>query len=245
MPSTTRAGLMEMSRGISVGIFAAPLGALSDSVRLMGDWGAGIVHFDVMDGVFVPAITAGPGFVSVLGQKMVRDVHLMVADPAAQVDAFSNAGADIITVHAEAPTARDALAKVRDASSRLGRPILAGLGVMPGTPLESLAPLLDPMPDLFLVLALDPRDGAPADLDAASVRLAELAAMVAPARPFMAIDGGVTEATIEAAASAGPDMIVSGSAIFRAANPEAAFKTLTQSWAAKARPLEFAEAQDV
>jgi ribulose-phosphate 3-epimerase len=232
MSMASRETLRQKSRGLSVGLYAAPLGALSDAVRLLGGWGGQILHFDVMDGVFVPQFTAGPGFLSTLGQGMVRDVHLMVADPASQVDAFAEAGADIITVHAEAETAKAALAGVRAASQRLGRPILAGLAVMPGTPLESLRPLLDPMPDMLLMLALDPRTGTPPDLEAASARLSALAQMVAPARPLMAIDGGVTEATIATAAQTGPDMIVSGSAIFRAADPEAAFRHLSATWAA-------------
>lgn len=235
--------LRQRSRGISVGLYAAPLGSLSDAVRQVAGWGGRIAHFDVMDGVFVPQFTAGPGFVAGLGSDMVRDVHLMVADPAAQVDAFADAGADIITIHAEAPTAKEALDSVRAASERLGRPILAGLAVMPGTPLDSLAPLLDPMPDLFLVLALDPRDGSPADLGHASERMRALAEMVAPARPLMAIDGGVTEATIAAAAEAGPDMIVSGSAIFRAVDPEAAFRALEETWFGNLRAAPDAEVQ--
>jgi len=236
--------LLQDSRGISVGLYAAPLGALTEAASQMAGWGGRIAHFDVMDGVFVPQITAGPAFVGAVGQNMVRDVHLMVADPAAQVDAFAKAGADIITVHAEAPTARAALDGVWAASKALGRPILAGLAVMPGTPLDSLAPLLSPMPDLILVLALDPRDGKPADLALARDRLRALEEMVAPARPLMAIDGGVTEATIEMAASAGPDMIVSGSAIFRAPDPAAAFRNLDRAWAARARPFSAVEAQE-
>lgn len=237
--------LAARSRGISVGLYAAPLDALGDAVTKMAGWPAQILHFDVMDGVFVPQFTAGAGFVKALGKDMVRDVHLMVADPAALVDECANAGADIITIHAEAPSARAALDAVRAASDRLGRPILAGLGVMPGTPVADLAPLLDPMPDLILVLALDPRDGKPADLGLATERLAALAEMVAPARPLMAVDGGVTLDTIEAAAAAGPDMIVSGSAIFRAPDPAAAFASLTASWAATARPFDSTEPGNV
>lgn len=239
-----REKLRQDARGLSVGVYAAPLGALSHAVGEIGSWGGRIAHFDVMDGVFVPQFTAGPGFVAGLAKDMVRDVHLMVADPASLVGAFADAGADIITVHAEAPEAQKALENVRAASQRIGRSILAGLAVMPGTPLESLAPLLDPMPDLFLVLALDPRDGTPADLDRASDRLRSLAAMVAPARPLMAIDGGVTESTILKAAQAGPDMIVSGSAIFRADDPGMAFRALTEVWTAHARPLPGTEAGD-
>ena len=244
MTSASRQSLRERARGISVGLFAAPLGALAEAARDMAGWGAGVVHFDVMDGVFVPQITAGPGFVKALDTEMLRDVHLMVSDPAAQIDAFAEAGADILTLHAEAPTAGAALDAVRAASDRLGRPILAGLAVMPGTPLDSLAPLLDPMPDLILVLALDPRDGAPANLARAGERLAALTEMVAPHRPLMAIDGGVTLDTIADAAASGPDMIVSGSAIFRAAAPAAAFATLGKTWADHARPFATAETEN-
>lgn len=252
MTVVSRESLREQARGISVGLFAAPLGALADAAREIAGWGARIAHFDVMDGVFVPAITAGPGFVSALddalgdslGDGMLRDVHLMVADPAAQVDTFARAGADIITIHAEAPSAKQALDAVRAASDRLGRSILAGLAIMPGTPLESLAPLLDPMPDLILVLALDPRDGAPADLVKAGERLRTLDEMVAPHRPLMAIDGGVTLDTIAAAAAQGPDMIVSGSAIFRAPDPAEAFRSLNQTWADRARPFATAETEN-
>lgn len=244
MTSASRQSLRERARGISAGLFAAPLGELAEAERDMAGWGAGIVHFDVMDGVFVPQITAGPGFVKALDTGMLRDVHLMVADPAAQVDAFAEAGADIVTIHAEAPTARAALDAVRAASDRLGRPILAGLAVMPGTPLDSLAPFFDPMPDLILVLALDPRDSAPADLVRAGERLAALEKWVAPHRPLLAIDGGVTLDTIADAAAPGPDMIVSGSAIFRAADPAAAFATLSRTWADNARPFASAETEN-
>jgi len=233
--------LRTRARGLSVGLFAAPLGHLDAAVRDLAGWGAGIVHFDVMDGVFVPQITGGPGFVAALGADMLRDVHLMVEDPAAHVDSFADAGADLITIHAEAPGARAGLDAVRAAADRLDRPILTGLAVMPSTPLGSLAALLAPVPDLLLVLALDPRDGTPADLVDAGARLGVLREMVAPARPLMAIDGGVTADTIAVATAAAPDMVVSGSAIFRAPDPQAAFRTLTAAWSAQARPFASAE----
>ncbi|PIE07238.1 MAG: ribulose phosphate epimerase [Rhodobacterales bacterium] len=231
---TARQALRRRARGISAGLFAAPLDRLGETVAAMAAWPAGIVHFDIMDGVFVPQITGGPGFVAALGGGMLRDVHLMVADPAAHVDSFADAGADLITVHAEAPGAGAALAAVRAASDRLARPILAGLAVMPATPVGSLAPLLDPLPDCITLLALDPRDGAAPDLDSAGERLEALRKMLAPARPLFAIDGGVTAATIESAVRSGPDMVVSGSAIFRAEDPGAAFGALARVWADRA-----------
>ncbi|MBU1175452.1 MAG: ribulose phosphate epimerase [Alphaproteobacteria bacterium] len=226
MPAPSVQSLKERCRGISAGIFAAPCGALADSTRRLADWGGQLIHFDVMDGVFVPQITAGPDFVKALGDGMVRDVHLMVECPDRHVAAFAEAGADIISVHVEAPGAARALAAIRAASAELGRPILAGLAIMPDTPLADLVPLLNPAPDLMLVLALDPRRKAPPCVGEAAARARAIREMAAPARPLVAIDGGITEQSIAEAMCASPDFAVSGSAIFRAAAPEAAFRRL-------------------
>jgi ribulose-phosphate 3-epimerase len=180
----------------------------------------------------VPQITAGPAFLAVaVAAGLLCDVHLMVARPSAQVDAFARAGADLLTIHAEAPDAAEAIAAVRAASARLNRPILAGLAIMPGTPLDSLAPLLALAPDLVLVLAVDPRDGSPADVGAAAARVRALRARV-PVGTLIAIDGGITTRTIDTAAAAAPDMIVSGSAIFAADDPAQALGRLTDGWTA-------------
>lgn len=236
MTAVSHNTLRTRCRGISPGIFAAPLAALGAAAEALAGWGAGLVHFDIMDGVFVPQITGGPAFVAALGAGLVRDVHLMVADPAAHIDAFADAGADIITVHAEADTAVEALAAIRRAETRLGSPILAGLAVMPSTALDTLGPLLAAAPDLLLVLALDPRSATPADLEKAGARLGRLREMTIATRPILAIDGGVTGATVATAAACRPDIIVSGSAIFGAAEPEAALRQLAKAWAAPAMP---------
>ena len=229
MPAPSAHDLKQRCRGISAGIYAAPLGALADSTRKLADWGGQLVHFDVMDGVFVPQMTAGPDFVAALDTALVRDVHLMVARPEEQVLPFAKAGADIITIHAEAPGAAEALAAIRKAAAELDRPILAGLALMPGTPIESIVPLLDPVPDVILILALDPREKAPPRVADAAVRAQAIKQMVAPARPLIAIDGGITEKSIAEAAAAAPDIIVSGSAIFRASDPAATFRRLSDA----------------
>ena len=224
------ARLRARCHGVSVGVFAADLGDLAGAARHLADWGCGLLHFDIMDGVFVPQLTAGPAFVAAVGQGMVRDVHLMVAEPLRHVGAFVAAGADIITVHAEAPDAAAAIRALRAEASRSGRTVLAGMAVMPGTDLNALGPLLAEAPDLLLSLAIDPRNSAPADLALAGRRLKTLTGRAAEAgfAPLLALDGGVTSANFAEVAAFGPDIVVSGSAIFKAASPAATFAEMTR-----------------
>lgn len=222
--------LRRRCRGVSAGIFAADAGKLEEAAVAVASWGGTLLHFDVMDGVFVPAITGGPLFVKALAAGMARDVHLMVDRPSHHVSAFADAGADVITVHAEASDAADALKAVRSASGRLQRPILAGLALMPDTSVESAAPLLALNPDLILVLSLDPRNGKAADIARACAKLEVLAERTAGWAPWLAFDGGVTEATIGAVCRSRPDIVVSGSAIFAAPDPAQAFRLLTAAW---------------
>jgi len=218
--------LKQRCRGVSVGLFAADAGNLREAALQVASWGGRLLHFDIMDGVFVPAITGGPIFVRAVGAGLVRDVHLMVDRPSRQAGLFADAGADIITVHAEADDAADALTSVRSASARLGRPILAGLALMPGASMEKAAPLLALEPDLILVLAFDPRSGTAPDIGRACDKLAVLGETTAAWAPLLAFDGGVTDATIDAVSERRPDIVVSGNAIFAAPDPAAAFRRL-------------------
>lgn len=226
----TRQNLISRVSGISAGVFAAPLGALGKACADIAAWGGTLAHFDIMDGVFVPQITGGPGFVAAAGPALVRDVHLMVAAPSRQAAAFVKAGADIITIHAEAPDAAAAFDEVRSASKAAGRPVLLGLGIMPDTPTVSLEELLAAEPDMVLVLSLDPRTGRPPDVAAACQRVEALRSQL-PDGTLIAFDGGVTEATMEQIARARPDVVVAGSAVFGAADPRAAFRHLGRSFA--------------
>jgi ribulose-phosphate 3-epimerase len=188
------------------------------------------LHFDVMDGVFVPAITGGPLFVKALATGMARDVHLMVDKPSRHAATFAEAGADIITVHAEADDAAEALTSVRSSSYQMRRPIVAGLALMPDTSVETAAPLLALEPDLILVLALDPRSGTAPDIARACEKLAALAERTAGWAPLLAFDGGVTAATIGAVSLSRPDIVVSGGAIFAAPDPAQAFRHLASAF---------------
>jgi ribulose-phosphate 3-epimerase len=229
---TDAARLSARFSGLSLGVFAADHGRLRDEARQAAAWGAAALHFDVMDGVFSPAITGGPGFVAALDVGMLRDVHLMVERPSRQIAAFAQAGADAITVHAEAADAGEAMAAVRAASARLGRPILAGLALMPDTAVEAIPSLFDAEPDLILLLAVDPRRKAPPAIDLALAKLAALKARRWKVAPRYIFDGAVTLATIETIAAGGPDLVVSGSAVFAAPDPAVSYARLATVLAA-------------
>lgn len=218
--------LKSRSRGISLGLLAADLGNLHAAATDAASWGGDILHFDIMDGVFVPGMTAGPGFVKAMNTGMLRDVHLMVEHPAQHVASYVKAGADIITVHAEAEYAADAINNIRLSADEAGCPVIAGLGIMPGTSLDEISELLALKPDMILVLSLDPRGKIPPDITAACARLTELRAMYGADGPLLAFDGGVTLNSIAEIAACKPDMIVSGSAVFGAENPQEAFRAM-------------------
>jgi len=219
--------LKSRSRGISLGIMAADQGHLRLAARQSAAWGCKILHFDVMDGVFVPAMTAGPGNVNALNNGQLHDVHLMVNSPSAHVASYVKAGADMITVHAEAPDAADAITAIRAAALKADRPVLAGLALMPGTTLAQAAGLLAMSPDLILILSLDPRSNTPPDITTACARVTELRALAPDA--VLAFDGGVTLETLPEIAAAAPDVIVSGSAVFGAKNPQSAFEIMERA----------------
>ena len=239
---TEKARLRDRMSGLSLGMFAADHGRLRAAAEQVATWGAAALHFDVMDGVFVPAITGGPGFVAALDVGLPRDVHLMVEAPSRQVAAFAEAGADAITVHAEAPDAAAAIAGIRAAAGRLGRPILAGLALMPDTGVDAAAALLDLAPDLVLVLAVDPRRKAPPAIDPALAKLARLKARQGAGAALFAFDGGVTLATIDTVATGMPDLVVSGSAVFAAPDPRTAFARLAAALDIDAAPVAATEA---
>ncbi len=214
--------LKSRAKGISLGLFAADLGNLRRTAQNVAEWDCDILHFDIMDGVFVPQMIGGPGFVAAMDLGLLRDVHLMVQNPAAHVESYIKAGADMITVHAESDNATEAI-KIIQASKR---PVMAGLALVPGTTLEDAAPLLALNPDMILVLSLDPR-GTPADITAACARLTELRETVPDT--MLAFDGGVTLDSITEIAACAPDMVVSGSAVLGAKKPKRAFAAMVKA----------------
>ena len=221
-----REALKARARGISLGLYAGDLGALAAMAAKVHDWGAPALHFDEMDGNFVPGFLGGAPLVAAMRKAVPEaflDVHLMHARPLAQVPAYLKAGADLICVHGEAEGAGAALAAIRAAD----RPVLAGLALMPSTRPD---PELLAGADLILVLSLDPRDGSKPDISTACARLEVLRNSTNATKPLLAFDGGVTLDAIDEIAAARPDMIVSGSAVLKNQNPQAAFEQMRAAW---------------
>ncbi len=216
---TLKAFLRRVAPSLSVGLLAADAMAYGAAIADLEAANNALLHFDVMDGVFCPGFTVGPPLVAASRTKMLKDVHLMVADPIAIIPAVLKAGADIIHVHPEGLAhLHRALAMLDDdVAGRPGRRVLRAVALNPATPVDLVAPVLHEI-DMVTLLAVDPgwSGGAP---DAALARKVERLRRLAAETgvdPLIAIDGGITEATIGIAAGFRPDVIVSGSAVFNA-----------------------------
>jgi ribulose-phosphate 3-epimerase len=213
-----KAFLRRTAPSLSVGLLAADAMAYGAAIAELEEAGAALLHFDVMDGVFCPAFTAGPPLVAASKTKMLKDVHLMVADPIAVIPAVLKAGADIVHIHPEGLMHLHRALVMLDVDNAgcPGRRALRAVALNPATPVDVVAPVLHAI-DMVTLLAVDPgwSGGSPdAALGRKVERLRQLAAE-AGRDPLIAIDGGITEATIGIAAGVRPDMIVSGSAVFR------------------------------
>jgi ribulose-phosphate 3-epimerase len=195
---------------LSVGILTADLARLGDELAILERGAARLVHVDVMDGVFCPMMSVGPPFVKALRTTLLVDVHLMIDDPLPKVGWFVDAGADLVTFHLEgAPQPHRVLHVLGDAG------VARGVALNPSTPVEVVEPLLDAL-EYVLVLAIDPGWGGQRFLDGTARRLDRVRELIERAgRPIvLGVDGGVTRENIASVVALGPDVIVSGSAIF-------------------------------
>lgn len=206
---------------IAPSILAADFARLGEQVREVVDAGAEVIHIDVMDGHFVPPLSMGPQVVSALRDLALGahlDVHLMVERPERQIADFASAGADTITIHAEAtPHVHRAVEQIRERGCR------AGVAFCPATP---LAVLEEVDVDLALCMSVNPGWGGQAFIPASVDKLSVMRALVAEST-IVEVDGGVDSGTVAAAAKAGAGWLVAGSAVFGAADPAAAFAALT------------------
>ena len=210
---------------ISPSILSADFCRLEEDCRRVLDAGAEMLHYDVMDGHFVPNISFGVPVLASLHRGMPSaffDVHLMISHPLAYVDAFAKAGAGLINFHLES---EDDPGAVLDAIRAAG--CKTGMTIKPGTPAEALSPWLDRL-DLVLVMSVEPGFGGQ-KFQSSALRKLEALKAEREARGLqflLEVDGGVNAGTAPFCVEAGADVLVAGSAVFAAADPAAEVRAL-------------------
>jgi ribulose-phosphate 3-epimerase len=205
-----------MKKQIAPSILSADFSRLGEEIKAVEKAGADLIHVDVMDGHYVPNITIGPGVVSSLRKAtgLPFDVHLMIEDPDRYIDAFVDAGSNIITVHAEA-----VIHLHRTVHYIKGKGIKVGVSLNPSTPLACVEEIL-PDIDLLLIMTVNPGFGGQKFISGMlpKIRKARELAQTRGLKMAIEVDGGVTAENIGTLAEAGADIFVAGAAIFGSAS---------------------------
>ena len=215
-----------MSIRIAPSILSANFAALGDDIRKVEEAGAQLIHVDVMDGHFVPNITIGPPVVKSIRKatKLPLDVHLMISDPDKYIPAFVEAGADMVTVHAEATVHLDrTLNFIR--SQKAG----AGVSINPATPISAVQHALG-LADMLLVMTVNPGFGGQKFIPYTLEKIREARQVIENRRYrcVIEVDGGIDTDTLPDVIRAGAEVLVAGSAIFNAPDPARKIKEMLE-----------------
>lgn len=211
---------------IAPSILSADFSRLGDQVEMLDDGGADYIHIDVMDGHFVPNLTIGPIVIKALRDRtrLPFDVHLMMNNPMDYIDDFVDAGADIITVHAEVlPHLHGAIQQIKR------RGVKAAVSLNPSTPLEVLNYVLADL-DMVLLMSVNPGFGGQEFIPAVMGKIKELNRRICESGLDIDIqvDGGISTDNIREIRLAGANVFVAGSAIFKSQNPKDMIKRLRE-----------------
>lgn len=210
-------------------MLSADFKILGEELKTTEENGAKYIHYDVMDGMFVPSLSFGPGILQSIrpASTMVHDVHLMIEEPIRYIEAFAKASADIITVHIEACEDLDAtIAKIRECGCKVG------VSVKPATPVSALEPYVDKI-DMILIMSVEPGFGGQKFMPMALTKIAEAKKLVESKGldVDIQVDGGIYTHNVEDVIKAGANIIVAGSAVYNgdtAANTKAMMEILNK-----------------
>lgn len=211
---------------VAPSILSADFVNLERDIRALGPAGADYVHVDVMDGLFVPNLTIGLPVVKAIARisPLPLDVHLMIDRPLRYAERFCEAGADVLTLHVEADTpehTREALETIRACGKK------AGLSLKPGTPAEAALPYLE-LCDLILVMTVEPGFGGQKFMADMMPKVAQIRQYIDAINPAceLEVDGGVDPVTAKLCVHAGANVLVAGSAVYKAEDIPARIREL-------------------